>query len=203
MIAEILAYQLENRELEVNELLCQPLIFQLQAGRASLFAGKQESILLDSTYNASPMSVKRLIDTALGLQKALKEKRKLMLVLGDMRELGDLTEVEHRQLAGYVQQSADQVVLLGQYMKKYLADELEKIGFESEDLQVFENADAVGDWVNEFLKESDEKWIILFKGSQNTIFLEEAVKKVLKNADDAQYLTRQSDWWLERKGKVN
>jgi len=50
-----------------------------------------------------------------------------MLVLGDMRELGDLTEKEHRLLAGYVQQSADFVVLLGTSMHQFLADELEKI----------------------------------------------------------------------------
>lgn len=81
MIAEILAYQLLHRELNVVEFLSQPLSFQLQPGRASLFVGKEESILLDSTYNASPMSVRRLIDTAIWMQKLLPEKRKLMLVL--------------------------------------------------------------------------------------------------------------------------
>jgi hypothetical protein len=54
-------------------------------------------------------------------------------------------------------------------------------------------------WIVDFLKRSDEKWIILFKGSQNTIFLEEAVKQVLANKEDAKYLTRQSAWWMEKK----
>jgi UDP-N-acetylmuramyl pentapeptide synthase len=44
-----------------------------------------------------------------------------------MRELGDLTEREHRMIAGYVSQVADHVVLVGQYMTDYLADELEKV----------------------------------------------------------------------------
>lgn len=188
-----------NRELDLKAFLSQPLLFQLQPGRASIFAGKRDSILLDSTYNASPISVKRLIDTAIWMQKSLPEKRKLMLVLGDMRELGDLTEVEHRQLAGYVHQSADQALLLGTYMQKYLADELEKTGFAPALLKCFNSAERLGDWVNDFLQASEEKWIVLFKGSQNTIFLEEAVKKVLKNPEDSKYLTRQSSWWLEKK----
>ena len=54
-------------------------------------------------------------------------------------------------------------------------------------------------WIADFLKRSDEKWIILFKGSQNTIFLEEAVKQVLANKEDSKHLTRQSYWWMEKK----
>ena len=55
--------------------------------------------------------MRKLIDTTLMLNKSLPEQRKVLLVLGDMRELGDLTEKEHRLLAAYVQQSADFVVL--------------------------------------------------------------------------------------------
>ena len=54
-------------------------------------------------------------------------------------------------------------------------------------------------WIVDFLKRSDEKWLILFKGSQNTIFLEEAVKQVLANKEDENHLTRQSDRWMEKK----
>ena len=54
-------------------------------------------------------------------------------------------------------------------------------------------------WIVDFLKRSDEKWIILFKGSQNTIFLEEAVKQVLANKADVKYLTRQSERWMQKK----
>jgi hypothetical protein len=41
--------------------------------------------------------------------------------------------------------------------------------------------------------------LIVFKGSQNTIFLEEAVKEFLLNPDDAQYLTRQGARWAKKK----
>lgn len=83
-------------------------------------------MIVDSTYNSSPLSMRKLIDTTLQIQKSLRERRKVMLVLGDMRELGDLTEQEHRLLAGYVHQSADQICLVGESMYNYLLDELEK-----------------------------------------------------------------------------
>ena len=112
VMAQILVLKIKGEELDMQSFLAEPLIFQLQAGRCSIFKGKEESILVDSSYNASPLSMRKLIDTTLTLNKSLPEQRKVLLVLGDMRELGDLTEKEHRLLAAYVQQSADFVVLL-------------------------------------------------------------------------------------------
>ena len=42
---------------------------------------------------------------------------------------------------------------------------------------------------------------ILFKGSQNKVFLEEAVKLVLNNPEDKSKLVRQSSYWLAEKSK--
>ena len=198
-MAQILVLKIKGEELDMQSFLAEPLIFQLQAGRCSLFKGKEESILVDSSYNASPLSMRKLIDTTLMLNKSLPEQRKVLLVLGDMRELGDLTEKEHRLLAAYIQQSADFVVLLWTSMHHFLADELGKIWFPLSQFQLCHSASEVGKFVLEFLKKSDEKWILLFKGSQNTIFLEEAVKMLLKNPSDAKFLTRQSEWWLQKK----
>jgi len=41
--------------------------------------------------------------------------------------------------------------------------------------------------------------IVLVKGSQNTIFLEEAVKLILKNKSDEKLLCRQDDYWMKIK----
>jgi protein associated with RNAse G/E len=43
--------------------------------------------------------------------------------------------------------------------------------------------------------------MIIGKGSQNTIFLEEAIKLLLQNSQDSEKLTRQSNWWKKRKDK--
>ena len=87
-------------------------------------------------------------------------------------------------------------------MREYLADELTKIWYPEEKLHVVDSISKVEKAISKILKNTDEKWIILFKGSQNTIFLEEAAKRFLKNSEDIQHLTRQSDWWLKRKNNI-
>ncbi|MBQ9553518.1 hypothetical protein IJU97_00705 [bacterium] len=84
-------------------------------------------------------------------------------------------------------------------MHSYLADEIQKIGFSKEQLTLCHSYKEVAKEVEKFLQTSKEKWIVLLKGSQNTIFLEEATKLLLENKKDAQFLTRQSEWWLKKK----
>ncbi|MDO4714087.1 MAG: hypothetical protein Q4B28_05635 [bacterium] len=57
----------------------------------------------------------------------------------------------------------------------------------------------MGEWISQFLEHEQGRWICLFKGSQNTIFLEEAVKLLLLNPQDQAALTRQSPRWLNKK----
>jgi UDP-N-acetylmuramyl pentapeptide synthase len=199
-IAEILSQRFTGKELDLKKLLKEPLIYKLQPWRCSIFKWKHDSILIDSTYNASPLSVRKLIDTTLSIQKASWNKKKILLVLWDMRELWDLTEKEHRLLAWYVQWSADHVVLLWNSMHNYLADEIQKIGFAKENLTLCHSYHEVWKRVDNFLKESKDEWIVLIKWSQNTIFLEEATKALLNDKKDAELLTRQSAWRLKKKG---
>jgi UDP-N-acetylmuramoyl-tripeptide--D-alanyl-D-alanine ligase len=103
------------------------LNYELQPGRLSIFPGKYDSIIFDSTYNAAPLSMKKTIDTAFTIRAKLFPNSEIRLVLGDMRELGDLTEKEHRLLAGYVSQVADKLFLMGEQMTTHLADEIKKI----------------------------------------------------------------------------
>jgi hypothetical protein len=49
------------------------------------------------------------------------------------------------------------------------------------------------------LEQGKEKRLIIVKGSQNEIFLEESVKILLKNPEDSDKLTRQSSWWKNKK----
>jgi hypothetical protein len=51
------------------------------------------------------------------------------------------------------------------------------------------------------LKEPGDECLVVCKWSQNTIFLEEAVKHFLLNPEDQQELTRQSDRWMNAKKK--
>lgn len=207
-IASILEYRYAKEEARAEDSILRngthevlEFQYQLQPGRLSVFHGIENSVIIDSTYNASPLSVRKIINTAHNIKTQLFPQRKLWLVLGDMRELGDLTEREHRMIAGYVSQVADHVILVGKYMTDYLADELEKVGYDKSKIDKFYDATIAGKHIQNMLKEVGDECLVVCKGSQNTIFLEEAVKHFLLNPEDQQELTRQSDWWLSTKKK--
>jgi hypothetical protein len=61
------------------------------------------------------------------------------------------------------------------------------------------SAVEIGKKLKKHINNSTEKYIILFKGSQNTIFTEEALKKVLLDEDDSKMLVRQEKDWLQKK----
>ena len=80
-----------------------------------------------------------------------------------MRELGDLTEREHRMIATYVSQVADRVVLVGKYMADYLADELEKVGYDKSKVEKFYNANIAGKHIQNMLKAPGDEYLIVCK----------------------------------------
>ena len=175
------------------------LDYKLQSGRFSVFDGVEGSILFDSTYNASPLSVKKILNTVHNIKKDIFLDRDIWIMLGDMRELWDLTESDHRKVAWYVYSLADRVFLVWDSMNNYLKDELEKIWFDMWLVFSFDNSISLWNFVKQELKKDKKKKLIVAKGSQNTIFLEEAVKLLLQNPEDSEKLTRQSDWWKNKK----
>ncbi len=177
------------------------LDYKLQAGRFSVFDGLHWSILFDSSYNASPLSVKKVLNTVHNIKKDLFADRDVWVMFWDMRELWDLTESDHRKVAWYVHSLADKVFLVWESMNKYLKDELEKIWFNMSLIYSFDNAISLWKFVKKELGKDKSKKLIIAKGSQNTIFLEEAVKLLLKDPEDSEKLTRESDWWKAKKDK--
>lgn len=93
----------------------------------TVFEGVNDSIILDSSYNAAPLSMQAAINDAYRIQRSVLPDHKVILVLGDMRELGERTEKHHRELAGYLSQYGDSIFLLGESTGKYTKDELTKI----------------------------------------------------------------------------
>lgn len=200
-IAETLAYQWEE-DIHLTKNKHVELKYKLQPGRLSMFEWKFNSLLIDSTYNSSPLSVRKTIDSAYSIKRECYPDSKIWLILWDMRELWNLTESEHRKLAWYVSQAWDKLFLLWESMKKYLADELDKISA-TKNLTVCDSLKELENKIEKELKNNKSKSpiILIFKWSQNTIFLEEAVKHFLKDSNDEKLLTRQSEFWMKKKEK--
>lgn len=155
-------------------------------------------MLIDSSYNAAPQSMRVMIKNAYELRDALYADHELRLCLGEMRELGGYREDEHRKLM-YDLGNYDRLYLLGQSMHEFALDELQKIGTDQQKYKVFSDSKALGTSVLEDLQKTEKNVLILFKGSQNTIFLEDAVKLLLADASQAAQLCRQGSWWENKK----
>jgi len=177
------------------------LDYKLQSGRFSVLDWQEKSILFDSTYNSSPLSVQKILNTVHNIKKDIFPDREIWLMLWDMRELWDLTESDHRRVAAYVHSIADRVFLVWDSMQQYMLDELEKIWYDMNLVEHFSDSIQLWEHVKTELIKSDKPKLIVWKGSQNTIFLEEAIKILLENQKDIENLTRQSDRWMDKKTK--
>jgi hypothetical protein len=67
------------------------------------------------------------------------------------------------------------------------------------DVKNFINSKKAWIFLKNILEKTSDKYIILFKWSQNTIYVEEALKQVLLNTSDVDKLVRQDNFWLEKK----
>ena len=120
---------------------------------------------------------------------------KKIALIGDMRELGVQTQFAHEEIALLASKIFDQVFLVGKEMQQYALPILEQ-ALPSR-VVYFQSSTEAGLEIAKLLNPGD---IILVKGSQNTIFLEEAVKKmILEENLSRDLLCRQNDWWLSIK----
>ncbi len=85
--------------------------------RMEVFAAKNGSVIIDDCYNANPLSMRAALDTL----KILPAKRKIA-VLGDMLELGSISEKAHQIIGDYAREIANEIVSVGSLAKKYQAN---------------------------------------------------------------------------------
>lgn len=175
-------------ELEVSQGMAK---IRAVKGRMNVLRGVNESIIIDDSYNSSPLA------TASAL-RALYQMNvpQRIAVLGSMNELGDMSPAEHEavgKLCDPIQLSY--VVTVGEDAEKYLAPAAQKAGCKT---LSFKSALEAGAFVHKYLEKNGA---VLFKGSQGGIYLEEAIKIVLHATDDEEKLVRQSPAWLEKKRK--
>lgn len=164
--------------------------FSLPPGRASVFDGVKDSIILDSSYNASKESTLSFLEL---LDDVGTKSRKKYFLFGDMRELGSLAKQEHEEVAKKIVKIVDMCVCVGPLTKQYVLPILEK---HSVSYTWFEDSTEAGEYLR---KNIVPQSVVLVKGSQNTIFLEEAIKHLLKDRSDFDKLCRQEEYWFKIK----
>jgi len=158
-------------------------------GRMSVFAGKNNSLIVDDSYNASPKAV------VAGLNNIYEMKGRKIAILGSMNELGDYEEEAHR-VVGRACNKLDMLVTVGEPAKKFIASSANKSGLAESKITSFTSPVAAGNFVLENIKKND---IVYIKGSQNRVFNEEAVKILMHNKKDHKHLVRQEEHWMKIK----
>jgi UDP-N-acetylmuramoyl-tripeptide--D-alanyl-D-alanine ligase len=163
-------------------------------GRLRLLAGIKNSAIIDDSYNASPDAMRAAIDVL--NNDCMKEYRR-WAVLGDMRELGLLTEIEHQKIGAYVAESKIERLVTVGARAKIIAAEAVKQGMSKANISSFDEAMTAGKYIQSEMEEGD---VVLVKGSQGVgkdmIRLEKVVIEIMHNPELAEYLlVRQGKEW--------
>jgi UDP-N-acetylmuramoyl-tripeptide--D-alanyl-D-alanine ligase len=153
-------------------------------GRGRLLNGKNNSIIIDDSYNASPAAVEKALDTL----KKFPNVRRRIAVLGDMLELGRYSMSEHERIAKIAGDSADIIISVGIRARAFATV--------PQDAEVLfcDNSTTATKTLPPLIREGD---VILVKGSQS-IRTERIVEALLANPADASKLVRQEKKWKEK-----
>lgn len=158
-------------------------------GRMNILKGADNTIIIDDTYNSSPLAAAASLNSIYRLPVTDR-----LVVFGDMNELGEASAEEHKKLGDLCDPNKlDWVVAVGEQAEKFLAPAAKANGCQ---VKVCKTSLEAGAFVRSVLKGG---MIMLFKGSEGEIYLEEAIKIVLHRTGDEVYLVRQTAEWIKRK----
>lgn len=162
---------------------------ELPPGRSSIYKGKKDITIVDSSYNSSADALQAMLT----LFKEFKAEKK-WLVLGDILEQGSQEGPIHIAAAHDIAEvDAQKVILVGPRLKKYTAPELLKIGLDKDKLVVFESPKDALDYL---LQELNGGETVLFKGAR---FLEGVIEHLLADKADIKKLCRREAVWQKRR----
>jgi len=158
-------------------------------GRMNLLRGQNETLLIDDTYNSSPAAAEAALRTLYSLDAPQR-----IAVLGSMNELGADSQSEHEKLGGLCDPDLlAWVVTVGDEANRFLAPKARARGCQ---VKSFANALEAGGFVHSVMEKGA---VVLLKGSQGNIYLEEATKMLLHSTEEDRQLVRQSQQWMQTK----
>lgn len=147
-------------------------------GRMKLIKGIKNSLIIDDSYNAAPLST-------LGALECLQqfEQKRRIAVLGDMLEIGRYAPEAHQRVGQKVAESADLLFTVGE-RSKFIAQGAREKGMQKNKISEFYTSEEAGKPLQKIIKEGD---IILVKGSRS-MKMEEIVKEVMAEPRKAKEL---------------
>lgn len=173
----------------VDDVISSLQQFSAKPGRLRPLAGIYQSIILDDTYNSSPEAVIE----ALKVLKQIRGRRRIA-VLGDMLELGVVTQTAHRRIGRLVRElGVDLLFTVGQH-SRLIAAEAKARGFAKTKIFEFETAQQAVMMLEKKITQGD---VVLIKGSQ-AVRMEKVVKQIMAQPNKAvDLLCRQTGKWAK------
>jgi UDP-N-acetylmuramoyl-tripeptide--D-alanyl-D-alanine ligase len=159
-------------------------------GRMKILYGIKDSIIIDDTYNSSPVAASEAIRTL----ELVKNKGKKIAILGDMLELGVHSTEEHRKIGEQVASVADVLVTVG-VRSRATAEGALGSGLTESNVFQYEDSRIAGKETEHIIAPGD---VILIKGSQG-VRMEKAVEELLRDPlQKDRLLVRQDAEWQNR-----
>ena len=163
-------------------------------GRTRLIPGIKRTMLLDDSYNAQPQAMASAIRDLVRFPVTAEGRR--IAVLGDMLELGDLTQAEHEKIGKQVAESGVDILVTCGKIGRAIGESASVAGMSADKIYMFDASPEAGLFLQqEIIKPGDA---ILIKGSQG-IRMEKITKELMADPLRAsELLVRQSEEWLAR-----
>ena len=160
-------------------------------GRMRIIKGLKDTLIIDDSYNSSPVASERSLQT---LKELTGVKRKIV-VFGDMMELGQYSVAEHERLGALVAESSNWLITLGVRSRKTAEGALEH-GMSEKQVRQYDDVLRSAAELQSMMEPGD---VILVKGSQS-IRAEKLVEEIMAEPQKAEeLLVRQDKFWKNRK----
>ncbi|MFH1129549.1 MAG: UDP-N-acetylmuramoyl-tripeptide--D-alanyl-D-alanine ligase [Patescibacteria group bacterium] len=158
-------------------------------GRMHLLKGIKNSVIIDDSYNAAPLSM----EAGLNALKVFTDKRKIA-ILGDMLEIGKYSEQAHIKLGKKAGETVNLIFAIGS-STEFIAQGAKSVGFDESKIFKFSTSEEAKLIVQKEIKEED---IVFVKGSQS-IRLEKIIEEIMAEPEKIkQLLVRQDKTWLKK-----
>jgi UDP-N-acetylmuramoyl-tripeptide--D-alanyl-D-alanine ligase len=157
-------------------------------GRLNVIGGIKHSTVIDDTYNAAPDSTREAVELLARIPASYK-----IAVLGDMLELGSISDDEHRAIGKLVaERSIHRLITVGPQARLIVEGAI-TAGFPESKISSWDNSEVAKQVVQQQLEPES---LILVKGSQG-IRMEKITKEIMSDPMRAEeLLCRQYGKWI-------
>ncbi len=159
-------------------------------GRMKIIKGKNNTTLIDDSYNSSPIAA----EEALEVMAKLDILGRKIAVLGDMLELGSFSPEEHRRIGELAAKKVHMLFAVG-LRSRTMAESARRAGLPKDSVRHFTDALVAGEALAAELHLGD---VVLVKGSQS-MRMERVVERAMAEPEHKkELLPRQEKEWQNR-----